>query len=155
MPSDLWSFTLDVYARPGVEQACLALQANGANVCMLLCGAWLMQRGVECSSHRLLEIGQLARPWDEAVVSPLRQLRTHWRDAAQLDRPLALLREQVKALELAAEQELISRLEAVCQNWGTAEKSADQPDWLTELAGDAARQNRDALQMLRVATNRP
>jgi len=155
MPSDLWSFTLDVYARPGVEQACLALQASGANVCMLLCGAWLMQRGVECNSQRLLEIGQLARPWDEAVVSPLRQLRTRWRDAAQLDRPLALLREQVKALELAAERELISRLEAVCQGWGTAEKSADHADWLTELAGDAGRQNRDALQVLRVATNRP
>jgi len=154
MPSDLWSFTLDVYARPGVEQACLALQANGANVCMLLCGAWLMQRGVECNSHRLREIGQLARPWDEAVVSPLRQLRTQWRDAAQLDRPLASLREQVKALELSAERELIVRLENLSQDWPAGETD-DQQDWLSGLAGEAANQNHDALQVLRVAMNRP
>ncbi|KPY50662.1 Uncharacterized protein ALO48_04472 [Pseudomonas syringae pv. rhaphiolepidis] len=41
MPSALWSFTLDFYARPGVEQACLTLQANGANVCMVLAGSGL------------------------------------------------------------------------------------------------------------------
>ncbi len=154
MPSDLWSFTLDLYARPGVEQACLELQASGANVCALLCGAWLTQHGIECNSQRLLEIGLLTRPWEDAVVSPLRQLRTQWRDAAQLDRPLGLLREQIKALELAAERELISRLEAMSQNWEVAQ-TADQPDWLTGLAGEAARQKRGALQVLRAALNRP
>ncbi|MGV6396814.1 TIGR02444 family protein [Pseudomonas caspiana] len=154
MPSDLWSFTLDLYTRPGVEQACLRLQASGANVCVLLCGAWLMQRGVPCDSRRMLEIGQLARPWDDAVVRPLRELRTQWRDAAQLDPPLALLREQVKVLELAAERELIARLEKLSQDW-PAVSMEDQADWLTGLAGEAANQNRDALQVLRVAMNRP
>ena len=154
MPSDLWSFTLDLYARPGVEQACLRLQANGANVCAVLCGAWLIHRGVPCNVQRIQEIGQLTRPWDDAVVNPLRQLRTQWRDAAQQDPSLALLREQVKALELAAERELISRLETLCQDW-PAGKADDQQDWLAGLAGEAANLNRDALQLLRVAMNRP
>jgi uncharacterized protein (TIGR02444 family) len=154
MPSDLWSFTLDLYARPGVEQACLRLQASGANVCVLLCGAWLMQRGVPCDSRRMLEIGQLARPWEDAVVRPLRELRTQWRDAAKLDPSLASLREQVKALELAAERELIGRLETLSQGW-PAQTEVDKPDWLTGLAGEAANQSRDALQVLRVAMNRP
>ena len=156
MPSDRWSFTLDLYARPGVEQACLRLQASGANVCVLLCGAWLMQRGVPCDSRRMLEIGQLAGPWEDAVVGPLRQLRTQWRDAAQLDPPLALLREQVKALELAAERELIVRLEKLSQDWPgvSTEDQADPSDWLTGLAGEAANRNRDALQVLRVAMSR-
>ena len=154
MPSDLWSFTLDLYAKPGVEQACLTLQASGANVCVMLCGAWLMQRGVPCNLQRVLEIGQLAGPWEAAVVSPLRQLRTQWRSAAQQDPPLALLREQVNALELAAERELIVRLEKLSQDWPAGETD-DQQDWLTGLAGKAANQNRDARQVLRVAMNRP
>ncbi|WP_122564226.1 DUF2390 domain-containing protein, partial [Pseudomonas viridiflava] len=37
MPTDLWSFTLDFYARPGAEQACPTLQTSGANVCAVLC----------------------------------------------------------------------------------------------------------------------
>lgn len=58
MPSALWSFTLDFYARPGVEQACLTLQANGANVCMVLCGVWLGTRDVACDAQRVAQIKQ-------------------------------------------------------------------------------------------------
>jgi uncharacterized protein (TIGR02444 family) len=154
MPSDLWSFTLDFYARPGVERACLDLQASGANVCLLLCGVWLIQRGVACNAERAREIGQLATSWHDNVVVPLRELRTQWRDAAQQDTQLSLLREQVKALELEAERELLTRLEAQTLGW-SAQYTAEREDWLVCLAGEAAGQNRDALQLLRVAINRP
>ncbi|MCK1787400.1 TIGR02444 family protein, partial [Pseudomonas sp. TNT11] len=40
MCADLWSFALSTYARPGVEAACLRLQEQGADVCLLLCGAF-------------------------------------------------------------------------------------------------------------------
>jgi uncharacterized protein (TIGR02444 family) len=79
MLSDLWSFTLDFYARPGVEQACLNLQANGANVCALLCGVWMDRRGVQFDPERARQIGQLADPWHEQVVGPLRDIRTRWK----------------------------------------------------------------------------
>ncbi|MCI8208687.1 hypothetical protein AUC61_03990 [Pseudomonas sp. S25] len=154
MPSDLWSFTLDFYARPGVEQACLSLQTSGANVCLLLCGVWLTQRGVACNAKRAREIGQLAAPWHDEVVRPLREIRTAWRNEAQHDVPLRLLREQVKALELEAERELLTRLEAQTRSW-SAQQTAEQGDWLICLAGEAAGQNRDALQMLRAAMNQP
>ena len=49
MPSDLWDFAQRLYGRPGVEHACLQLQEAGADVCLLLCGAWLQQRGVACT----------------------------------------------------------------------------------------------------------
>ncbi len=65
MPSALRSFTLDFYARPGVEQACLTLQANGANVCMVLCGVWLGTRDVACDAQRVAQIKQLATPWHD------------------------------------------------------------------------------------------
>ena len=154
MPSDLWSFTLILYTRPGVEQACLRLQASGANVCTLLCGAWLGQRGVVCTADRLWEIRQLATPWHDEVVQPLRALRTRWRAAAVNDVEWGKLREQVKGLELAAERELLSRLEALTQDW-SAGTTKDLMAWLEGLAGDAAPQNLDALHVLRVEANQP
>lgn len=152
MHADLWSFTLDLYAKPGIEAACLSLQASGGNVCLLLCGVWLMRRDVACNAQRALEIGQLARPWHDDVVRPLRELRTHWRNAAQHDPVLGSFRERVKALELAAERELLMRLESQTQGWSTT-VTRGQEDWLTLLAGEAADNNRDALHVLRVAAN--
>ncbi|WP_284733726.1 TIGR02444 family protein, partial [Pseudomonas aeruginosa] len=46
MTGNVWKFAVDVYARPGVETACLALQEQGADVCLLLVAAWLGRRGV-------------------------------------------------------------------------------------------------------------
>ncbi|MBX8512218.1 TIGR02444 family protein [Pseudomonas cichorii] len=154
MPSDLWSFTLDFYARPGVEEACLRLQTNGANVCMVLLGVWLGKRGVKCDARRLQEIGQLAMPWHDDVVRPLRELRTQWRDAARLDPALGSLRERVKALELEAEQQLLARLQTLTQDW-PVDEAEDLQSWLNGLAAEAADKDRDALQRLRVAADQP
>ncbi|AZE51901.1 hypothetical protein C4K04_6273 [Pseudomonas chlororaphis] len=150
MSSDLWSFTLKTYARPGVEEACLDLQAAGANVCLLLCAAWLGARGVTCTAQRLQQLWSLGQPWHDEVVRPLRQLRTQWRPAASADQELAILREQVKALELEAERQLLLRLEALAGGWSEGE-TQDLEDWLEGLAAEAANLNRDALQALRVA----
>lgn len=152
MPSALWSFTLDFYARPGVEQACLALQANGANVCMVLCGVWLESRGVACTTQRIMQIGQLATPWHNEVVRPLRDLRTQWRDAAQQDAALSTLRSNVKALELEAERSLLLRLEALADGWPEGD-ARNAGDWLKGLAEGSAAENRDALQVLRIAVD--
>jgi uncharacterized protein (TIGR02444 family) len=150
MSSDLWSFSLDTYARPGVEDACLRLQGAGANVCLLLCAAWLGARGVACTRQRLLDLQQVALPWSRDVVEPLRQLRTSWKTAAASDPQLATLRAQVKALELAAERQLLGRLESSAQDWPAAQAN-DLAAWLEGLATDAANLDRDALQQLRVA----
>ncbi|MFJ2446179.1 TIGR02444 family protein [Pseudomonas sp. NPDC087626] len=150
MSSDLWSFSLDTYARPGVEDACLRLQGAGANVCLLLCAAWLGARGVACNRQRLLDLQQVALPWSRDVVEPLRQLRTSWKLAAAADPQLATLRAQVKALELAAERQLLGRLESSAQDWPAAQAN-DLAAWLEGLATDAANLDRDALQQLRVA----
>ncbi|MBK5537881.1 TIGR02444 family protein [Pseudomonas sp. TH05] len=150
MSPDLWSYTLKTYARPGVEPACLQLQAAGANVCLLLCAAWLGGRGVACNSSRLSQLHALAAPWHEEVVQPLRQLRTGWRQAANDDHELKALREQVKALELQAERQLLLRLEALARDWPQAE-AEDLWPWVQGLAAEAANLDRDALQALRVA----
>ena len=148
MCADLWSFALSTYARPGVEAACLRLQEQGADVCLLLCGAWLEQRGVAAAPERVLALQQLARPWRTQVIEPLRQVRVQWRVMAQQDQPLAALRERIKALELEAERELLTRLDALAQAWSIGE---GQQQWLEGLAAeDAANLDHDALQQLRV-----
>lgn len=150
MSSDLWSFSLATYARPGVEPACLQLQTAGANVCLLLCGLWLEQRGVACDEQRAEQLKMLVGPWDREVVQPLRALRTQWKTLAEGDPVLKGLREQMKALELEAERHLLWQLEQVVQDWPLQAASVSA-EWLERLAGSAASPSRDALQMLRVA----
>lgn len=149
MCADLWSFALSTYARPGVENACLHLQTQGADVCLMLCGLWLEQRGVAPEPSRLQALRQIAGPWQAEVVELLRQVRTQWRALAQQDAELGALRERVKALELEAERLLLSRLEGVAQGWPMAEVK-DQA-WLEGLAAGAANLDHDALHQLRAA----
>lgn len=148
MPTDLWRFAEELYRRPGVEAACLQLQEQGADVCLLLCAAWLERRQVACNAQRGDALRDLARPWQEQVVLPLRQLRQGWRASAQSDKALAQLRERVKRLELSAERELLQRLAAISQDWPSG-ATAQRGDWLEQLAPEGA--DRDALQQLRGA----
>jgi uncharacterized protein (TIGR02444 family) len=150
MLSDLWSFTLDFYARPGVEQACLTLQASGANVCALLCGVWMDQRGVPFDEGRAEEIGQLATPWHDQVVGPLRDVRTRWKADAATDAELKALRARLKMLELDAERELLVRLQRLTKDWPEQNDVSDDA-WLKALAGEAASKHPDALQVLQRA----
>jgi uncharacterized protein (TIGR02444 family) len=108
----IWSWALEAYARPGVPEAALRLQdAYGQNTSFLLWAVYarttdaaLLARGVE-----------VARAWDAAALKPLREVRRTLKapmppvaDGARL-----ALREDVKALELAAERLLMETLEAL------------------------------------------
>ncbi|MFJ2983968.1 MULTISPECIES: TIGR02444 family protein [unclassified Pseudomonas] len=149
MHTDLWNHALALYARPGIEPACLSLQTLGGDVCLLLCATWLQRRGVAVNAERAQALRAIAEPWQAQVVTPLRSLRQQWRTAAQQDPQLAALREQVKGAELEAEKQLLQRLEACALQWPTgSHEPAD--DWLAWLAPDQAR-GHDALKKLRVA----
>lgn len=147
MEKMLWPYALALYARPDVTQACLTLQSAGADVCLLLTGAWLGNRGVApmIERQRLLEI--MAAPWRATVVEPLRVLRTYWKPAAQTDTALAALRERLKQLELDAEHELLTRLEQASVGWPLTSQS-DPAGWLTALAGPAGTAEPGALDTL-------
>lgn len=145
---DLWNFALELYAKPGVEKACLALQEAGNDVCLLLAGAWLQWRGVRCLDERLRALQELASPWQRQVIVPLRQTRQDWRANAGQDAELAALREQIKKLELQAEQVLLERLQTLTESWPC---EAGEEDWLIRLTkNDSA-----ALQVLRGAIRLP
>lgn len=152
MSSDLWSFSLDTYARPGVEAACLTLQSSGMNVCLLLCGLWLAERGVVCNEQRLQKLRNVVDPWDAEVVRPLRSLRVQWKTGSTADAELHDLRVQVKTLEMEAERHLLLRLERLAQPWPQGEAS-DGSTWLEGMAAGAANPDHDALLQLRAAVS--
>ncbi|MDH2245601.1 TIGR02444 family protein [Pseudomonas sp. GD03855] len=144
--SDLWTFALRCYARPGVEDACLELQTLGADVCVLLCAAQLEARGVACEQGRLHLLEEVAAPWRQQVIQPLRHLRQAWRPLAEQDEVLRNLRETLKKLELEAERSLLERLHAASSGWAAA---TGPNDWLGALAPTA--NCRAALETLRSA----
>lgn len=127
---DLWTFALHCYAREGVESACLELQSQGADVCVLICAAWLEVRGVACSPERMRALEEVAAPWRHRVVEPLRELRQAWRSPAEQDEALRELREALKTLELQAERSLLQRLQTASCEWS---ESAGADRWLHAL----------------------
>ncbi len=122
---DLWNFALACYARPGVEAACLDLQAAGADVCLLLSCAWLECRAIAHVDARLQRLQGISDEWRTLVVAPLRTLRLAWRQPAVEDTELAKLRARVKSLELDAERLQLQRLQAATEDWPSGGGPAD------------------------------
>jgi uncharacterized protein (TIGR02444 family) len=110
----LWDFALWLYARPGVEAACLALQdAHDQCVSLLLWRLWALDRRLDAAT--LASAVALARDWETRVAAPLRSVR---RSLAAPAPPIAdaarmSLRADVEAGELAAERGLLDGLEAL------------------------------------------
>lgn len=145
---DLWRFALDCYAQPGVEAACLDLQAAGGDVCLLLAGAWLECRAVDCDETRLAQMKRISRDWRAQVVVPLRKLRQNWRQQALADSELANLRTRLKKLELDAERVQLLRLQHASQPWPSCSQPAE---WLARLCADLDGDTREPVRVLRRA----
>jgi uncharacterized protein (TIGR02444 family) len=102
-----WAFALQIYAEPGVAEACLRLQDEaGVDVMLLLTVAFSCHRGIPISSADIAAMDESCRPWREQIVKPLRALRTALKSGPR-PAPNAvteILRNQVKASELLAER---------------------------------------------------
>jgi uncharacterized protein (TIGR02444 family) len=75
--TDLWSFSLRVYRRAGVERSCLDMQARwnvDVNLVLYCCWFACSGRGVMDAEHvqRLIDA---TRDWQLTAVQPLRALR--------------------------------------------------------------------------------
>ena len=111
---DIWTFALAVYARPGVEAACLHLQdRRGLDVCVALFALWA---GSVCGARLApAEMGRLAadaRHWQDEVVAPLRTVRRRLKSGPPPAPSPATerLRAGLKALEIEAERLVLGRL---------------------------------------------
>lgn len=112
----LWSFSLRVYAAPGVPDWCLAQQDRfGADVNVLLWAAWQGAGGRLLAPADVAAAEAASVPWRDGVVRPLRGARRAMRgDLGAVSAVAASeLRARIKALELEAERLEQSVLERV------------------------------------------
>ena len=106
LENPFWTFSLDVYARPGVAEECLALQAGyGIDVNALLFCAWAgaMRRAL-LSERQAAGIVARVEAWQQRTVQPLRTIRQALKEMVAIGEPVAALRKDVAAAELKAEQ---------------------------------------------------
>ncbi|MDX1423550.1 MAG: TIGR02444 family protein, partial [Kiloniellales bacterium] len=101
-----WEFSLSLYGRPGVAEACLALQdRHGLDVNLLLYCCWAGARARRLDAADIVRLVAAVVDWQGAVVRPLRAARRHLKGLAGADDArLADLRSRVKGCELAAER---------------------------------------------------
>ena len=77
-----WAYALNLYARRGVERACLELQDHcDLNINVLLFCLWMGHSGrAELTTAALAPVLTHCLQWHDAVVAPLRRLRRRLRD---------------------------------------------------------------------------
>jgi uncharacterized protein (TIGR02444 family) len=104
--SSFWDFSVAFYARPGVQQACLAAQdEGGADVIVILYALYLAHHGRALTASDIATLDTAARPWREAAIEPLRVLRRRLKGGVAGIAPAVCeeLRDRIKSLELEAE----------------------------------------------------
>ncbi|WP_339915122.1 TIGR02444 family protein [uncultured Brevundimonas sp.] len=112
----LWDWAVRAYAAPGVADTCLTLQdRHDQNVPLLLWAAWTAATGRHPDAETVEAACDTARAWDLVAVAPLRGVRRTLKapipdldDAAR-----EAVRNQVKAVELEAERQLLIALESL------------------------------------------
>ncbi|MBI2256713.1 MAG: TIGR02444 family protein [Proteobacteria bacterium] len=115
---DFWEFSLALYCREAVAQACLALQdRRGADVNLVLAICWLARSGYAVNAAAL-ESGLAATArWSDAILRPLRAVRrqlTNFADVAANDRQSikhGLLSVELEA-ERVSQQKIVAALAA-------------------------------------------
>ncbi len=101
-----WDFSLAVYGRAGVGEACVALQdRHGLDVNLLLLCCWAATRGRGLDAAELSRLVAAVAGWQREVVRPLRGVR-RWLKSQAVGAAGAAraLRAAVKAQELEAER---------------------------------------------------
>ena len=106
LENPFWTFSLDVYARPGVAEECLALQTRyGIDVNVLLFCAWAgAVRRVALREPQVAALDARVAAWRQSIVLPLRSVRQGLKGMLELGQSVAALRKDVAAAELKAEQ---------------------------------------------------
>ena len=106
----LWDFALALYAKPGVEHACLILQDEaGVDVCELLFHCWLYEHGLAAEPGPLKAIREERCRWQQQVTAPLRQLRRGLKPQAAQSESISTLRKTLQTAEIQAERENLQR----------------------------------------------
>jgi uncharacterized protein (TIGR02444 family) len=105
--SPFWTFSLGLYGKPGVPQACLTAQdGSGVDVNVLLFTLFAARSGRRLEAADVKRLIDATAVWKDTVVVPLRHARRALKDPpASVDAAgAAALRDRVKAIELESER---------------------------------------------------
>jgi uncharacterized protein (TIGR02444 family) len=134
--ADSWAFALAIYARPGVAEACLALQNEaGVDVMLLLMAAFAaIKHRILLTAEEIKAMDAACRPWREHIVWRLRAIRTELKTGPKPapDSETGQFRSKIKALELEAEK-LENRLLAEGLPLARSEKEAARLEQLRSI----------------------
>ncbi len=145
----LWAWTLAVYERPKVPQACLKLQDDhGLSTAFLLWAVWAN----DLDTQTLSKGAAIAKSWEAEVLIPVRHVR-RWLKApiaGIADLPRETLRQGVKSTELDAERLLMESLAALKSKGTTSSATLESlraavAAWGSQNADDALKVLADAL----------
>jgi uncharacterized protein (TIGR02444 family) len=134
--AESWAFALDIYARPGVADACLRLQNEaGVDVMLLLIATFAaVKRRNFLSPDALKSLDEACGPWREQIVSPLRKIRSGLKSGPSPApcEETEQFRSKIKTIELAAER-LQNRLLAEALRLGPPEREPASPERLSSV----------------------
>ena len=102
----LWGFSLEVYAQPEVEQACLLMQEKlGVDINLLLVCLWLGSSGRgRLNEAELIDLEQQVAFWQREIIQPLRQVRRRLKELSRFGgERFVTMRKSVSGCELDAE----------------------------------------------------
>jgi|SRR5579871_6031026 len=114
--ADFWNFSLGLYGRHGVAQACIALQDGlGLDVNLLLFCCWHGQANRRLTEENLRRAMATAETWQREVVQPLRAVRRRLKAGVVPIAPAEseALRRKVNDLELEGERIAQAALEGL------------------------------------------
>ena len=108
----LWSFSVDRYAKPGVQDAALALQENqGADVNFVFYCAWCAFTGRDTLDvDDFGEAEKLVARWREEITKPLRALRDRVKTDPELAELEGAMDVRGKILSAEVESERIAQI---------------------------------------------
>lgn len=133
LEAESWAFALAIYARPGVAEACLALQNEaGVDVMLLLMTTFAaVKRRTLLSTDEIRALDEACRPWREQIVRKLQTIRNELKTGPRPGPSEATeaLRSKIKALELEAEK-LENQLLAECLPLKSPEHDPIEPGQL-------------------------
>jgi uncharacterized protein (TIGR02444 family) len=142
----LWDWALAAWAKPGVEEACLALQDTaGQSVVLILWRAWLHSEGRTVDPSQARPAIALARSAEDGRLKPLRAARRRLPrsdpDYARLRaEELSLERSLIEALAdlpagpMTAAEDLATALAALADSWNGAPVGAAARAHVRELS---------------------
>jgi len=112
----LWDYARVAWNKPGVSEACLALQdRHGQCVALLLWRTWAAVEGRSVGVSTARRAVAVARVWEVDIIAPLRVARRALDGDLDGAEPAVAqrLRQAARAIELDAERTLLEALEAL------------------------------------------